>query len=170
MLQVAKDYCMCHDDCELILIDVFWTKGSVFTDTNQFAACYESFQAEYNWLQKALSRDPIELPNIREVFALGGLENGLQSLNGYEKAEHWYRSAFQAWENVPGDRKIYVGSYLGQISKITDHRVRQLTCAPACGYKISLTRPSDHSLALSQTGMTHQALGRVEFSFKLISN
>lgn len=118
MLQVAEDYCMCHDNCELILVDVFWTKGSVFTDTNQFAACYESFQAEYSWLQKAISKNLVKLPNIREVFALGGLGNGLQSLNEYEKAEDCYRRAFQAWENVPGDRKIYVGSDSSRSKKL----------------------------------------------------
>lgn len=109
---------MCHDNCELILVDVFWTKGSVFTDTNQFAACYESFQAEYSWLQKAISKNLVKLPNIREVFALGGLGNGLQSLNEYEKAEDCYRRAFQAWENVPGDRKIYVGSDSSRSKKL----------------------------------------------------
>lgn len=73
LLQIAEDYCMSHDDCELILVDVYWTKGSVYTDTNQFQSCYESFQAEYSWLQKAIQKGLIQLPNIREVFALGGL-------------------------------------------------------------------------------------------------
>ena len=102
---------MSHEDCELILVDVYWTKGSVFTDTNQFQACYESFQAEFAWLQKAVEKGLVQLPNIRQVFAWGGLGNGLQSLNQYEKAEECYRKAFEAWENVPGDRRIYVSIY-----------------------------------------------------------
>lgn len=108
LLQVAENYCMSHEDCELILVDVYWTKGSVFTDTNQFQACYESFQAEFAWLQKAVEKRLVQLPNIRQVFAWGGLGNGLQSLNQYEKAEECYRKAFLAWETLPGDRKIYV--------------------------------------------------------------
>ena len=103
---------MSHEDCELILVDVYWTKGSVFTDTNQFQACYESFQAEFAWLRKAIDKNLVQLPNIREVFAWGGLGNGLQSLNEYEKAEECYRKAFLAWENVPGDRKIYVSIFI----------------------------------------------------------
>lgn len=76
---------MSHDNCELILVDVYWTKGSVYTDTNHFQSCYESFQAEYAWLQKAIQKDLVQLPNIREVFALGGLgkhscSNSSQSL------------------------------------------------------------------------------------------
>ena len=99
---------MSHEDCELIMVDVYWTKA----DTNKFAACYESFQAEYYWLRKAIDKGLLELPNIREVFALGGLGNGLQSLNRYEEAEECYRAAFKAWENVAGDRKIYVRNSL----------------------------------------------------------
>lgn len=79
LLQVAEDYCMSHENCELILVDVYWTKGSVYTDTNQFLFCYESFQAEYSWLQKAIQKGLVQLPNIREVFALGGLGEHSQS-------------------------------------------------------------------------------------------
>jgi len=73
LLQVAEEYCMSHKDCELILVDVYWTKGSVFTDTNQFQSCYDSFQEEYSWLKKAIDKRLVILPDIREVFALGGL-------------------------------------------------------------------------------------------------
>ena len=114
LLQVAEDYCMSHENCELILVDVYWTKGSVFTDTNRFRACLESFEAEFSWLQKAIHKNLVQLPNIREVFAWGGLGNGYQSINEYETAEKYYRKAFQVWENVPGDRKIYV-SDLGKL-------------------------------------------------------
>lgn len=99
---------MCHENCELALVDVYYTKGSVYTDTNQFQACYDSFQAEFAWLQKAIEKKLVQVPDIRQMFAWGGLGNGLQSLNEYEKAEECYREAFKAWENVPGDRKLYV--------------------------------------------------------------
>lgn len=111
-LRIAEDYCMSHKDCELILVDVYWTRGSVYTHTNQFEACYQSAQTEYSWLQKAIEKNLLQLPNIKEVFALGGLGNGLQSLHEYEKAEVYYHKAFEAWEHVPGDRKIYVSQHL----------------------------------------------------------
>lgn len=104
---------MSHEDCELVLVDVYWTKAAVCSDTNQFQAGYESYQAEFIWLQKAIQKGLVKLPDIRQVFAWGGLGNGLQSLNQYEKAEECYRKAFLAWENVPGDRKIYVSVFAG---------------------------------------------------------
>ena len=73
LLEVAEQYCMSHEDCELILVDLYWAQGSVFTDTNQFQACLESFEKEYSWLEKAVSKDLVKLPNIRQVFAFGGL-------------------------------------------------------------------------------------------------
>ena len=103
---------MSHENCELILVDVYWTKGSVFTDTNRFSACLESFEAEFSWLQKAIKKNLVQQPNIREVFAWGGLGNGYQSINEYGRAEECYRKAFQVWENLPGDRKIYVSDLL----------------------------------------------------------
>lgn len=152
---------MCHEDCELILVDVYWTKGSVFTDTNKFSACYESFQAEYKWLQQAINKKLVQLPNIREVFALGGLGNGLQSLNRYEEAEYHYRKAFEAWENIPGDRKIYVGTIpKWKVFVATNICHRRPICAHAYGCRTNLTKPSIYFLLLLQTGMTRRALGK----------
>ena len=118
LLKIAEDYCTSHEDCELILVDLYWTKGSLFTDTNQFEACYESFQAEHAWLEKAVQKGLVQLPNIRQVFALGGLGNGLQSLNRFKEAEECYRAAFRAWEHVPGDRKIYVSGIPTHVLKV----------------------------------------------------
>lgn len=90
---------MSHKDCELILVDVYWTKGSVYTDTNQFKSCYESFQAEYSWLQKAIQKNLVQLPNIREVFALGGLGKHAQSYHRkhFEKENE---RPYKSWRSV----------------------------------------------------------------------
>ena len=108
LLKVAEDYCNSHQDCEDVMIEIYYAKGSLYTETNQFQACYDSFVTESHWVRKAIQKGLVKSPDIREVFAWGGLGNGLQSLNKYEDAEKCYRKAFQVWENVPGDRKIYV--------------------------------------------------------------
>lgn len=142
LLQVAEKYCMSHENCELIMVDVYWTKGSVFTDTNQFQACYESFQTEFAWLQKAIEKGLVQLLNIRQVFAWGGLGNGLQSLNQYEKAEECYRKAFLAWENVPGDRKIYV-RILQAGSRFMLKPLRRATCVCVYGIWVNWMKRSN---------------------------
>lgn len=105
---IAEAHANLYDESDLILVDMYRAKGSVETETNQFQACYDSFVAEYKHWQRAVARDLVQLPDIRTVFACGGMANGLHALNRYREAEEWYGKTFEAWKGLPGDKKIYV--------------------------------------------------------------
>jgi hypothetical protein len=105
---IAEAHACRYDDSELIMVDMYRAKGSVETETNQFQACYDSFVREFEYWERAVSKNLVQLPDIRAVFACGGIANGCHALNRYEEAERWYRKTFEVWDGLPGDRKIYV--------------------------------------------------------------
>jgi hypothetical protein len=105
---IAEAHASLYDDSELIMVDMYRAKGSVETETNRFQACYDSFVAEYEHWERAVAKNLAQMPDIRAVFACGGMGNGLHALNRYEEAEKWYLKTLELWDGLPGDRKIYV--------------------------------------------------------------
>lgn len=74
---------------------VYHIQASIETESNLFQAAYESFKLHHYHLERALESGLLERPSIMEVYALGGLGNGLQGLNRYTEAEDCYRRCIE---------------------------------------------------------------------------
>ncbi|KAH6658972.1 P-loop containing nucleoside triphosphate hydrolase protein [Truncatella angustata] len=110
LLHAAEHYCLRHENCEVVLADIYGAKASVATETNRQDAALQNFQLQYEFLNQAIKKNVIQLPNIRFCFALGGMGNGTQGMGQYKDAEQWYRKCYNAYEGLDGDRKIYGGN------------------------------------------------------------
>ena len=109
LLTVAEKYCKTHRDSggDVILADIYGGLGSLCTENNQFQGAYDNFKLQWDCLTKAFESGALQRPSIWEVFGLGRLGNGLHGLHKYTEAEEYYRKCLAAWENVPGDRRIF---------------------------------------------------------------
>ncbi|KAI1841737.1 hypothetical protein JX266_012105 [Neoarthrinium moseri] len=110
LLRAAEHYCLRHENCEVVLADIYGAKASVATETNRQDTALENFQLQYTFLDRAIAKGTIELPHIRYCFALGGMGNGTQGMSQYVNAEQWYRECYKAYDGLDGDRKIYGGN------------------------------------------------------------
>ncbi|KAF9252092.1 hypothetical protein DTO013E5_886 [Penicillium roqueforti] len=110
LLNPAKDYCIQHlasGRGYRLLADIYGCFGSLCTESNQFQGAYDNFATEWKYLEKAFEAGELERPSIWEVFGLGRLGNGHHGLHQYAEAEAYYRKALAAWENLPGDKKLW---------------------------------------------------------------
>ena len=122
LLEVVIEYYLHHKDCELILSDLYGAKGALQTESNHFQGAFDNFHESHAYLQASFAKGFLASPDMREVNALGNVGNGCQGLERYPEAEDWYRKALDAWENVPGNKAIYVGNLsfcLGSQGKLT---------------------------------------------------
>ncbi|CAG9996180.1 unnamed protein product [Clonostachys byssicola] len=113
LLVPAKEYCIRHlqkGGGYRILADIYGGLGSLATESNQFQRAYEDFNQEWECLKLAFEAAELTRPSIWEVFGLGRVGNGLQGLHRYTEAEEYYRMALEAWEGLPGDRKVWVSN------------------------------------------------------------
>ncbi|KXX77252.1 Protein SERAC1 [Madurella mycetomatis] len=110
LLRAAEHYCLGHDGCELILADIYGARASVATETNQPSLALENFTLQYEFIDRAVKRGMVELPDIRYCFGVGGMGNGTHSMGQYEDAERWYRKCFDAFEGLNADKRIYGGN------------------------------------------------------------
>lgn len=86
----------------LTLADLSRVRASIATETNQPQQAYTSFLQELHLIQEAITADVLSRPEIREVFALGGIANGLQGLQRFPDAEEYYRRSLDAFRGIPG--------------------------------------------------------------------
>ncbi|KAI1362814.1 hypothetical protein F5Y08DRAFT_354917 [Xylaria arbuscula] len=110
LLRPAERYCLQHltqPGGNRILADIYGGLGSLDTESNQFQGAFNNFQNHHKYVQLALEAGELERPSIWEVFALGRLGNGYHGLHLYSDAESYYRKCLAAWEELPGDRKIF---------------------------------------------------------------
>ncbi|EAQ85334.1 hypothetical protein CHGG_09348 [Chaetomium globosum CBS 148.51] len=111
LLQASEHYCLAHDGCELILADIYGARASVATETNEQSSALENFKLQYEFVDKAVKRGMVDLPDIRYCFGLGGMGNGNQGTEQYEEAEQWYRKCFDAFEGLDADKRMYGGNF-----------------------------------------------------------
>lgn len=98
LINVAVDYSLHHEDCELVLSDLYGALASLQTESSQFQGCYDNFRKSLACLKVAFNKGVISRPAMQEVNALGGVGNGYQGPHNYNEAEKYYRKALAAWE------------------------------------------------------------------------
>jgi hypothetical protein len=103
------------EDCELLLFESYWAKGTVQLHINEFEDGYQSYEKGYKLLQIAVEKGTLPLPDTRQALACGMMGNGCMAMNKYKEAEDWYLKAFHMWADVPAiskDKQLYVCLFL----------------------------------------------------------
>jgi hypothetical protein len=104
LLDLVELYCSRREtDCELLLFESYWVKGSTQLQLNQFASGLHSFQQAYNLLQRAVEKGFISPDDDRIAIACGLMGNGCMAMNKFNDAESWYLRAFHMWEKMDAD-------------------------------------------------------------------
>lgn len=96
----------------MILADIYGAFGGIDSERNELYKTLENFQTQYDYLQKAFSKNLLARPNVREALALGGLAQGHAALDELPEAEKYFRRCIDVWKDCPGDPTIYQ-SHLG---------------------------------------------------------
>lgn len=105
----AEAYCLSNIDKGpyRLLADIYGALGALCTESNKFQDAFDNFEKEWQYIERALESGELTRPTIWEVFGLGRLANGLHGLHRFSEAEKRYRECLKAWEQVPGDQKIF---------------------------------------------------------------
>jgi prophage DNA circulation protein len=77
---------------------VFNVRASLETESNKFQEAYADFSKKLEYIQKALTNGELQRPCLEEIFALGGVGNGLQGIHSYAEAEDHYRRSMEAYK------------------------------------------------------------------------
>ena len=87
--------------CQGSLAAIYNTRAALETECNLFQQAYDDFKAQIDCVERAIETGELKRPCLTEVFALGGVGNGLQGLNNYTEAEEYYRRAIDAYSKFP---------------------------------------------------------------------
>ncbi len=91
------------DNQEVVLGEIYHTRGSLQTESNQFQGAYDSMKKRFECTRQAIEKVLLMRPTIHEVIAYSAMGNGNMAISQYAAAEPFYLRALEIWKDLPGD-------------------------------------------------------------------